>query len=112
QAGCALIGGETAELPGFYKKGEYDLAGFAVGAVERSKIVDGRSVVAGDVVLGVQSTGLHSNGYSLARRALAKKKLGQTAPGLGGATFAEALLTPTRIYAKDILALLARVPVK
>src|SRR5512142_1506208 len=72
-AGCALIGGETAELPGFYAKGEYDLAGFSVGVVERSRIVDGRAVVPGDVVLGIASSGLHSNGYSLARKALLEK---------------------------------------
>src|SRR3990170_530741 len=73
QAGCALIGGETAELPGFYGRGEYDLAGFAVGCVERSRIVDGRAVAPGDVVIGVASSGLHSNGYSLARKALLDK---------------------------------------
>src|SRR5512133_3363849 len=70
QAGCALIGGETAELPGFYDAGEYDLAGFAVGCVDRSRMIDGRSVVPGDVVVGIASTGLHSNGYSLARKVL------------------------------------------
>jgi phosphoribosylformylglycinamidine cyclo-ligase len=111
-AGCALIGGETAELPGFYAPGEYDLAGFAVGVVERSRIVDGKRVAPGDVVIGVASTGLHSNGFSLARKVLERHPRDERLDVLDGRTLAEALLVPTRIYAKDVAALLATVPVK
>jgi phosphoribosylformylglycinamidine cyclo-ligase len=113
QAGCALIGGETAELPGFYGDGEYDLAGFAVGCVERSRIVDGTKVVPGDRIVGIASTGLHSNGYSLARKALLDKHpLDRRFAETGDRTLADLLLEPTRIYAKDVLALLEAVPVK
>ena len=112
-AGCALIGGETAELPGFYAPGEYDLAGFAVGCVERSRMVDGKTVVPGDAVVGIASSGLHSNGYSLARKALLERHpLDARLGGLGDRTLADALLEPTRIYAKDVLALLEKVAVK
>jgi phosphoribosylformylglycinamidine cyclo-ligase len=113
RAGCALIGGETAELPGFYERGEYDLAGFAVGCVDRPRIVDGTTVAPGDLVLGVASSGLHSNGYSLARKALMERHpLTTTFASCGGATLADLLLEPTRIYAKDVLALLEVVRVK
>lgn len=107
-AGCALLGGETAELPGMYAEGEYDLAGFAVGVVAKKRILDGKSAQAGDLVIALPSSGLHSNGYSLARRVLE----GSMKLGMGahldelGATVGEALLVPTRIYAKSVAALL------
>jgi phosphoribosylformylglycinamidine cyclo-ligase len=107
QAGCALLGGETAELPGMYADGEYDLAGFAVGVVDKKKIIDGSRTIEGDVVIGVASSGLHSNGYSLARRVIEKMGLDMKAPfpGGDGKTVGETLLTPTRIYAKTVAAL-------
>ncbi len=108
EVGCALLGGETAELPGMYAPGEYDLAGFAVGVVAKRRIVDGRRVDAGDVVIGLPSSGLHSNGYSLARRVLFDTRRWAVADRpveLGGVTVGEALLKPTRLYAKAASAL-------
>jgi phosphoribosylformylglycinamidine cyclo-ligase len=103
ESGCALLGGETAELPGMYAAGEYDLAGFSVGVVARRKIVDGTRVAAGDVAIALPSSGLHSNGYSLARKALldeAGMKLESRPAELRGKSLGEALLTPTRLYAR------------
>ena len=108
ESGCALLGGETAELPGMYADGEYDLAGFSVGVVARKKIVDGARVAAGDVALGLPSSGLHSNGYSLARKVLLDRMglaLRETPPELDGKTLAEALLEPTRLYARFVQAM-------
>jgi len=110
-AGCALIGGETAEMPGMYPEGEYDLAGFAVGVVEKSRIIDGRTIVPGDVLLGLASSGAHSNGYSLIRRILDRARP-DTAADFHGRPLAHALLEPTRIYVKPLLALMQEVPVK
>jgi phosphoribosylformylglycinamidine cyclo-ligase len=109
ESGCALLGGETAELPGMYAAGEYDLAGFAVGVVARKKIVDGARVAEGDVAIALRSSGLHSNGYSLARKALleAMKLSPADRPAeLGGVTVGDALLAPTRLYARHVQALL------
>ena len=109
-AGCALVGGETAELPGMYHDGDYDLAGFCVGIVEKSRIIDGSRVAPGDVVIGLDSTGLHSNGYSLARRVVevANAKL---ADDFDGRPLGEVLLEPTRIYVKSLLSLAAQLDV-
>ncbi|AEV25908.1 MULTISPECIES: phosphoribosylformylglycinamidine cyclo-ligase [Azospira] len=112
QAGCALIGGETAEMPGMYPDGEYDLAGFAVGAAEKSKLIDGKSIVPGDVVLGLGSHGAHSNGYSLVRKIIERSGADFNAKFDGEATLADAVMAPTRIYVKPLLALLQTLPVK
>jgi len=104
QANCSLIGGETAEMPGMYPEGEYDLAGFCVGVVEKDRILDGRSIVAGDVLLGLASSGPHSNGYSLVRRIIGEEHL--------ASDLADSLMEPTRIYVKPVLKLLAAAPVK
>lgn len=104
QAGCALLGGETAELPGFYAEGEYDLAGFAVGVCEKEKIVTGSQIREGDLLIGLPSSGIHSNGYSLARKVLVNERNPDEA-------VLEELLTPTRIYVKPVLALLEKIRV-
>ena len=109
-AGAALIGGETAEMPGMYSPGDYDLAGFCVGVVEKDQIIDGSHIRAGDQVLGLASSGLHSNGYSLARAVLERSNATLDQP-IGETTLGEALLAPTRIYVRPILALLKAVPI-
>lgn len=114
QAGCALIGGETAEMPGFYGAGEYDIAGFVVGIVDRDKIIDGRTITAGDAVIGLPSSGLHSNGYSLARKVLLELS-GYSVDSYVeelGRTVGEEMLEPTRIYARQLLPLIEKYEIK
>jgi len=103
-AGCALVGGETAEMPGMYPDGEYDLAGFCVGVVEKDRILDGKGIAAGDALLGLASSGPHSNGYSLVRKIIGEEHL--------ASDLADSLMEPTRIYVKPILKLLSAFPVK
>jgi phosphoribosylformylglycinamidine cyclo-ligase len=112
QAGCSLIGGETAEMPGMYDPNEYDLAGFAVGLVDKAKIIDGSTVAVGDAVIGLASSGCHSNGYTLVRTVVAKSSSDLFEDFEGGRTLGDALLEPTRIYVKPVLATLARAEVK
>ena len=113
QAGCALVGGETAEMPGMYGEGEYDIAGFTVGAVEKSKLIDCSKVAVGDVLVGVASTGVHSNGFSLVRKIVADNamKLNEKYPHTGEQTLGEMLLTPTKIYVRQIHKVLEQVDV-
>ncbi len=115
EADCALLGGETAEMPDTYRRGDFDMAGFAVGVVERNKIITGKSVRPGDVILGLRSSGLHSNGYTLVRNICFKRnklKLTDTIDELDGTTLGDALLAPTRIYVRPIIKLLTKYRVK
>ncbi|MDR2908060.1 MAG: phosphoribosylformylglycinamidine cyclo-ligase [Bacteroidales bacterium] len=110
QAGCALIGGETAEMPGMYADGEYDIAGFTCGVVEKSKLIDGSKVAVGDVLVGIASSGVHSNGFSLVRKVVkdAGLNLSEKYPEFNGKTLGEVLLTPTKIYIKSVLSVVAQ----
>ena len=110
QAGCALIGGETAEMPGMYADGEYDIAGYTTGVVEKSKLIDGTKVKVGDVLVGIASSGVHSNGFSLVRKIVsdAGLSLSQRCPELGAAVLGAVLLTPTNIYVKEVLEVIRR----
>jgi len=114
QAGCALIGGETAEMPGMYASGDYDLAGFCVGAVERDRVLTGKDIASGDVVLGLASSGVHSNGFSLVRRIIADRgwDLDEPLPSAGGKSLADVLLEPTRIYVRSLLPLVQQGMIK
>ena len=114
QAGAALIGGETAEMPGFYPEDEYDLAGYATGIVDKPRILDNRTMAPGDVIIALPSSGVHSNGFSLVRKVFDVEHTDLAAPvaELGGRSLGETLLTPTKIYVKPVLALLKEVPVK
>ena len=110
-SGCALIGGETAEMPGMYPPGEYDLAGFAVGAVEKSKIITGKTIVPGDVVLAIGSSGAHSNGYSLVRKII-ERAGAKPSDDLGGRPLGDVVMAPTEIYVKPLLKLISEIDVK